>query len=263
MFTTHFSMITQPFCEKIPTTLIMKDERFTQGLARLQYLLLSGSIAVLYGQTGVGKSTLLKLFFSQIPSNQFLPVYVHFTHVKSSSLFALIVSQLGEIPKHTKDRLFLQIIDKAKRSNLTPILIIDEAHLLCSDVLTDLRLLISSTPDSSTHLKIVLSGQEHLKSILKRDVLADFAQRISVHYHLHALTKAQTTAYLDFHVKSAGASEKTFDSNVKDLIHDFSSGVPRQINAIATACLMTASCKQSQIVTQDIFNQALTEFQSF
>ena len=150
----------------------MKDERFTQGLARLQYLLLSGSIAVVYGQTGVGKSTLLKLFLSQIPLNLFLPIYVHFTHVKSSSLFALIVSQLGEIPKHTKDRLFLQIIDKARRSNLTPILLIDEAHLLSSNVLTDLRLLISSTLDSSTQIKIILSGQEHLKSILKRDILA-------------------------------------------------------------------------------------------
>lgn len=263
MFTNHFSMITQPFCEKTTSAFIMKDERFTQGLARLQYLLLSGSIAVLYGQTGVGKSTLLNLFFSQIPLNQFLPVYVHFTHVKTSSLFALIVSQLREIPKHTKDRLFLQIIDKARRSNLTPILIIDEAHLLNTDVLTDLRLLINSTPDSSTQIKIVLSGQEHLKSILKRDVLADFAQRISVHYHLHALTKAQTTAYLDFHLKTSGASEKTFDSNVKDLIYEFSSGIPRQINAISTACLIHASSQQSHIVTPGIFNQALTEFQSF
>ena len=263
MFTTHFSMIAQPFCEKTPTSLIMKDERFTQGLARLQYLLLSGSIAVVYGQTGVGKSTLLKLFLSQIPLNQFLPIYVHFTHVKTSSLFALIVSQLGEIPKHTKDRLFLQIIDKARRSNLTPILLIDEAHLLSSDVLTDLRLLISSTLDSSTQIKIILSGQEHLKSILKRDVLADLAQRISVHYHVPTLTKAQTTAYIDFHLKSSGASEKTFDSNVKDLIHEFSAGVPRQINAISTACLINASSKQSQIVTLDIFNQALNEFQSF
>lgn len=263
MFTSHFSMIAQPFCEKTPTSLIMKDERFTQGLARLQYLLLSGSIAVVYGQTGVGKSTLLNLFFSQIPLNLFLPVYVHFTRVKTSSLFALIVSQLREIPKHTKDRLFLQIIDKARRSNLTPILIIDEAHLLSADVLTDLRLLVSSTHDSSTQLKIVLSGQEHLKTILKRDVLADLAQRVSVHYHVRPLTKVQTAAYIDFHLKTSGASEKIFDSNVKDLIHEFSAGVPRQINAISTACLMTASCKQSQIVTQDIFNQALDEFQSF
>lgn len=263
MFTTHFSMTNQPFCEKIPTNLIMKDERFTQGLARLQYLLHSGSLAVIYGQTGVGKSTLLKLFLSQIPLNLFLPIYVHFTHVKSSSLLTLIVSQPGEIPKHTKDRLFLQIMDKSSRSNLTPIIFIDEAHLLNTDAFTDLRLLVSSPLDSSAHLKIILSGQEHLKSILKRDILADFAQRISVHYHIHPLTKTQTASYIDFHLKSSGASDKIFDSNVKDLIHEFSAGIPRQINSISTACLINASFKLSQKVTPDIFHQALAELQSF
>ncbi|GJQ24896.1 putative general secretion pathway protein A (ExeA) [Candidatus Kuenenia stuttgartiensis] len=263
MFTSHFSMTTQPFSERINTSLIMKDERFTQGLARLQYLLHSGSIAVLYGQTGVGKSTLLKLFLSQIPQNLFLPIYLHFTHLKSSSLLSLIVSQLGEIPKHTKDRLFLQIMDKSLRSNLTPIIVIDEAHLLKTDAITDLRLLVSSPLDSSTHLKIILSGQEHLKYILKRDIHADFAQRISVHYHIHPLTKTQTAAYIDFHLKSSGASDKIFDSDVKDLIHEFSAGIPRQINAISTACLINASIRQSQKITQDIFHQALAEIQSF
>ncbi|WP_295103642.1 AAA family ATPase [uncultured Candidatus Kuenenia sp.] len=263
MFTSHFSMTTQPFSERINTSLIMKDERFTQGLARLQYLLHSGSIAVLYGQTGVGKSTLLKLFLSQIPQNLFLPIYLHFTHLKSSSLLSLIVSQLGEIPKHTKDRLFLQIMDKSLRSNLTPIIVIDEAHLLKTDAITDLRLLVSSPLDSSTHLKIILSGQEHLKYILKRDIHADFAQRIPVHYHIHPLTKTQTAAYIDFHLKSSGASDKIFDSDVKDLIHEFSAGIPRQINAISTACLINASIRQSQKITQDIFHQALAEIQSF
>ncbi|MBE7548093.1 MAG: ATP-binding protein [Planctomycetia bacterium] len=126
------------------------------GLARLQYLLHSGSIAVLYGQTGVGKSTLLKLFLSQIPQNLFLPIYLHFTHLKSSSLLSLIVSQLGEIPKHTKDRLFLQIMDKSLRSNLTPIIVIDEAHLLkptpsqTSDSLSALRLILPLISKSSS-----------------------------------------------------------------------------------------------------------------
>ncbi|TVL99469.1 MAG: hypothetical protein CV080_07880 [Candidatus Kuenenia stuttgartiensis] len=220
-------------------------------------------MAALYGQTVVGKSTLLKLFLSQIPQNLFLPIYLHFTHLKSSSLLSLIVSQPGEIPKHTKDRLFLQIMDKSLLSNLTPIIVINEAHLLKTDAITDLRLLVSSPLDSSTHLKIILSGQEHLKYILKRDIHADFAQRIPVHYHIHPLTKTQIAAYIDFHLKSSGASDKIFDSDVKDLIHEFSAGIPRQINAISTACLINASIRQSQEITQDIFHQALAEIQSF
>jgi len=154
-------------------------------------------------------------------------------------------------------------MDKSLLSNLTPIIVINEAHLLKTDAITDLRLLVSSPLDSSTHLKIILSGQEHLKYILKRDIHADFAQRIPVHYHIHPLTKTQIAAYIDFHLKSSGASDKIFDSDVKDLIHEFSAGIPRQINAISTACLINASIRQSQEITQDIFHQALAEIQSF
>jgi len=106
MFTTHFHMSAQPFCEKIPVEHIIKDERMTQGLARIQYMLHQGALALIYGQTGVGKSTLIKLLLEQLPQNQYFPLYVHFTHVKASSLFTLIVTQLGEMPKHTKERLF-------------------------------------------------------------------------------------------------------------------------------------------------------------
>ncbi|WP_169704476.1 hypothetical protein [Candidatus Kuenenia stuttgartiensis] len=109
MFTSHFSMTTQPFSERINTSLIMKDERFTQGLHDSNTSYTQALSPSLTDRRGVGKSTLLKLFLSQIPQNLFLPIYLHFTHLKSSSLLSLIVSQLGEIPKHTKDRLFSKL----------------------------------------------------------------------------------------------------------------------------------------------------------
>ena len=49
----------------------------------------------------------------------------------------------------------------------TLLLIINEAHLLDSDTLTDLRLLTSSVMDAAPPLKILLVGQEALRSTLK------------------------------------------------------------------------------------------------
>ncbi|MBE7548712.1 MAG: hypothetical protein HS127_16800 [Planctomycetia bacterium] len=97
----------------------------------------------------------------------------------------------------------------------------------------------------------------------QRDIHADFAQRISVHYHIHPLTKTQTAAYIDFHLKSSGASDKIFDSDVKDLIHEFSAGIPRQINAISTACLINASIRQSQKITRISSIRLLLKFNLF
>ncbi|MBE7548711.1 MAG: hypothetical protein HS127_16795 [Planctomycetia bacterium] len=66
-----FSMTTQPFSERINTSLIMKDETLCRG-ARLQYLLHSGSIAVLYGQTE-SESPHSSNSSSHHPPNLFLP----------------------------------------------------------------------------------------------------------------------------------------------------------------------------------------------
>ena len=60
MFTNHFKMTGQPFVERAPVEQILRDERIQQGLARLQYFVYQGEIAVLTGQAGIGKSTLLK-----------------------------------------------------------------------------------------------------------------------------------------------------------------------------------------------------------
>ena len=61
MFTTHFKLSAQPFVERMPVDRLLQDERMTQGLARLEYLATAGSIALVAGQTGVGKSSLLKI----------------------------------------------------------------------------------------------------------------------------------------------------------------------------------------------------------
>ncbi|NLF73386.1 MAG: hypothetical protein GX575_30480 [Candidatus Anammoximicrobium sp.] len=41
-----------------------------------------------------------------------------------------------------------------------------------------------------------------------------------------SLTKTETATYIDFQVKRAGGSEKLFEAAAKELIHDFSGGVP-------------------------------------
>jgi len=262
MFWNHFRMTTQPFSERIPVERILKDERITQGLARLQYLLTDGTIALLTGQTGAGKSSLIKLFLQSIESsNNFRPVYLYITDVRITSLLKLIVSGLGEKPKHTKGLVFSQIVEITKNSNATVVLIIDEGQLLTSEALTDIRLLVSSALDDAPPMKIILSGQEHLRQILRRPALADLLHRISVRYNLSSFTKLQTSTYIDHHLRAVGANEKIFDQQVKDLIHEFTGGLPRQINNIATACLIQASIQKAQKVDQLIFSQAIADCQ--
>jgi general secretion pathway protein A len=262
MFTTHFKMTRHPFCERTSAEFLMRDERVAQGLARLKYLLQQGTIGLLTGTTGVGKSSLIKLFLHDLGGkNQLNPVYLHLTRLSSTGFLKLLVSALGEVPRHGKDRLFLQILEKARAVEPVTFLIVDEAQFLEPDALSDLRLLVSSALEDRPPLKILLSGQEGLRDNLKRASHADAAHRISVHYHIPAMDKDQTLAYIDFQVQQSGGPAKLFDPEVKSVIYDHTRGIPRQINNLATACLIHASGKNAPSISPQILQGALAEFQ--
>jgi general secretion pathway protein A len=254
-------MTSQPFCERASMEQILKDERFQQGLARLEFLALQGTIAFVIGQTGVGKSTLIKLFLNSLSPSRYSLVYLHLTRMKNTCFLKLIVSGLGESPKMSKEKVFSQILDKSRKSELVTLIVVDEAHLLESEALTDLRLLVSSALDNEPPFKLLLVGQEPLATQLKQARHMDLLQRINLRYHLPPLTKAQTVAYIDHQLLSSGASERIFDSNVKSAIYDYTHGIPRQINNLATACLLEASVQKVQKIDEKIFAQTMSEFQ--
>ena len=260
MFMNHFKLKAQPFIEHMPVDRLQEDERITQGLARLEYFVEAGTIALLTGPTGVGKSTLLKLFFKSLSRNRYNPIYIYLTHVKAIGLLKLIVRSLGEMPRWGKENLFLQILEKCSKSDLKTIIIIDEGHLTDSDALIDLRLLVSADLDSEPPLKLVLTGQDELWQQLKRTAHADLIHRISVKYHLPPLDCSQTATYIDFQMRSAGGTDKVFLKEAKSLIHDYTGGIPRQINNIATACLINAMACDSQRVDADLVNNTMAEF---
>jgi general secretion pathway protein A len=260
MFLNHFKINDHPFQERPPIDWVLKDHRISESLARLEYFAKQGALALVIGQTGLGKSTLLRVFIQTLSKNRYRPLYLHFTGVSSSALLRLIVTELGEVPKRGKDNLFLQIIDRSRKNDLTTVLIIDEAHLVGPEALTDLRLLVSSALDTDLPLKIVLAGQEPLIRLLSRASLTDLVQRISVRCHLFALSKDQTSLYIDARMRSAGASDKLFETEAKALIHDYASGVPRQINNIATACLLNAAAHNIQKIDATLVTDTMSEF---
>jgi general secretion pathway protein A len=261
MFTSHFKMASQPFLERTPVEKTLRDERVQEGLARLEYFAQAGSLALLTGPTGVGKSSLIQLFLHALSRHLYQPLYLDLTPVGATGLLKLLVTRLGETPKRGKERLFLQILEKTEQTDLTTLLIIDEAHLLEPQALTDLRILASSALDGDRErLKILLSGQEPLRDQLKRSSHSDLLHRIRVRYHLPPLTREQSASYLDSQMRTAGASLKVFEPEAKDLIHDYASGLPRQINNIATACLITAAAENLQKIGADLVNRTMADF---
>jgi general secretion pathway protein A len=257
MFTNCFQMNAHPFSENPPLDHLLKDQRFTQALAKLDYFTHEGSLALVTAATGLGKTSLLRLFARKLNPTQFMPVYIHMSNLKGTSLLKIILASLGEdVPARGKERLFLGIIERARLSEQTLLFLIDEAHLISPDGLTDLRLLVSSAFHDQPLLKIVLAGQDHLLQTIKRPQLLDLLHRICVKVHLRHLTDQETLLYIDFKLKAVNASKDVFDKDAKTLIHDYSGGAPRLINKLATNCLLLAASQGLQKITEDLVHQA-------
>jgi general secretion pathway protein A len=259
MFLEHFSLNAHPFTEKPPIEWLLRDEHIDQALARLKFFEQQGAIALIIGQTGLGKSSLLRLFIHELPPNRYNPLYLHLTPLHANAFLRLIVTKLGEKPKMGKDRMLLQILERINQNDKCTLFIIDEAHLIDPNTLTDLRLLISSI-DEKISLKIILCGQENLSHILKRSSHADLLHRVTLQFIMRSLSKEKSSAYIDSRITRAGGSDKVFQTEAKDLIHDYTDGVPRQINNVATACLINAAARGLKQITESLVNETMTEF---
>jgi general secretion pathway protein A len=261
MYLEHFQLKSQPFSEHAAVGALWQDRRMEEGLARLEYLIQCGQLGVVTGPSGVGKSALLKRFLHGLQPQHCQALYCHFSQLPSAGLLKLIVTQLGETPRRGKERIYEQILERASRAEGALLLVLDEAHLLGSETLTDLRLLISSALDTRPPLKILLVGQEPLRVILRRAQHADLVNRISVRYQLRPFSREQTGRYIDFQLSEAAGDPQLFDDSVKTAIHDFTGGVPRQINNLATACLLEAAVRKVRRIDDELFQQAVGEFQ--
>jgi len=260
MFLTPFDLTEHPFSETPPVRFLQKDQRFEAALAKLSMSLQTANPALIIGQTGTGKTSLLRLFQGALTKSRCRAVYLHLTHISPAALPRMIAAGLGETPKLGKDRVFVQILERVRKTDATTVLIIDEAHLLPSQALTDLRLLISSGIDHTLGLQVILCGQEPLAQTLKRSVHADLVGRIGARVWLKAMTRQQTADYIDHRIHAAGGAENLFDPEAKSLIHDYAGGIPRQINNIATSCLINAATTHKPQVDEDLVNETMAEF---
>ena len=73
MFLNHFSLNNHPFTENPPIQWLLSDPRIDQALAGLQFFEQQDAIGLILGQTGIGKSSLLRLFIHELPKTDITP----------------------------------------------------------------------------------------------------------------------------------------------------------------------------------------------
>jgi type II secretory pathway predicted ATPase ExeA len=257
-----FGLKELPFDKNLKTQDVFKTESLSECAARLDYIKRRGGILRLTGDPGVGNTLALRRFVDSLNKNLFKPFYTPLSTLSRADLLSHLNRLLGLPHRVSKSAIYTQIqralLESKDVSGKTILLIIDEAHLLQTGPLEELRLLTNFKMDSYDPFILILAGQSDLRRIMEFAVMEPFNQRIAIRYHMPALSLEETKAYVTHHLKRAGAKEPLLDEAALAAVHELSFGIPRKIGAITEAALTYAMFDHKRSVTPEMLLKVKT-----
>jgi general secretion pathway protein A len=252
-----------PFAKDLEPDRIFNLERLDQVLQRLRYLAERRGIGVLLGHPGTGKSTLLRTFMESLGKTTYACAYLAHTTCAILDLYRQIAYAFQLQPALRKADLMRQIQERLLKlacvQKISPVLVIDEAHLLPASFLDELRLLTAFDADARDVLALVLAGHPQLESNLRLAVNEAFAQRVILRLRLEPLLPAEVPSYLAFRLELAGRTAPLFLPDATEALARASRGIPRLIDRLAEHALLHALQTRTKDITLEIVNHAIEE----
>lgn len=261
--TTAWGLSREPFSQDLPVKDLFPLPGLAPFLDRFEYAVANGLATVITGEVGSGKSTSLRAAVALLHPSQYRVISLVATSGSLMELLRQICMALGDMPTSISIAKMLALVrslllDIAGKRQ-TPVLLIDEAHVLRLDVFDQLHTIAQADFDSRTLVPIVLAGQINLIDKLLFHTSKPFASRIVGRSHLEALQRDHMADYLAHHLAIAGATKPLFSSDAVTAIHQSSGGLLRRAGYLARGALMAAAKEQSPIATAEHVRLAVTE----
>jgi type II secretory pathway predicted ATPase ExeA len=259
----HWGFTTMPFGRGLAPAMLHRHRSHQEAVARITWCIEQHHIGVITGEVGAGKTVAIRAATAALDASRHVPVYIANPAIGVRGLLHHIVAALGAVPSFYTATLVAQAADAlagehAERGR-TPVLVVDEAHLLDHAQMEAIRMLTNHDMDSGAPFATLLVGQPTLRQRMRLGVLAALDQRIGMRYAMPPMSDTETSDYIHHHIKLAGRADTLFTTDAITVIHTASRGYPRAINNIAVHALTAAYAAGNPIVDEKAARAALTE----
>ena len=252
MFESFFEMKATPFSRDIPTAELYESNQLEEIIGRLNYAAERQLFAVMTGECGLGKTTAIRRFTDQLDPSRFKLLYLSDSKLTPRHFYKGMLEQLGLESKFyrgdAKRQLHREIELMKGIHKLTPVCVVDEAHLLNREMLEEVRFLLNFRMDAQSPMALIMVGQTELWDRLQMQSFAAIRQRIDIQFRLHHLDRAETERYMNQHLAYAGVGRDIFSESAIDEVFSYSSGASRLINKLAMHCLLFAAQNGNRII---------------
>jgi len=260
MIEQFFNLSHIPFERNIPTEHLYTTPKFDELLSRLEYAARNRKFIVITGGVGVGKTTAVRKFDASLDKNSFRCIYIADSALTPRVFYWEVLTQISADVKPSfyrsegKRKMIAQFMHLAENTHITPVIIIDEAHLLSAGMLEEIRFLLNNSMDSENCMALVLVAQNELRANLSKEVFEPITQRIDFRFMLIPFDRAQTQDYIHAHMRYAGITKDVFTPSAIDAIFSFSGGIARKINKACSMSLLYAAQKAMHSIDGGIIN---------
>jgi type II secretory pathway predicted ATPase ExeA len=259
----HYGFTRTPFGRALAPQMLHRHGTHAEAVARIGWCVTERALGVITGEVGAGKTVAIRAALATLDTSRHTIIYLGNPAVGGRGLYTGIVRALGGVPRFHKASLIPQTVDllaaEDHERGRTVVLVLDEAHLLDTDQLEELRLLTNADMDSHSPFAALLIGQPTLRRRIKLGTFAALDQRIALRYTMTGMTRAETGSYVGHHLKLAGRSDTLFSDDALALIHQVSRGLPRAINNLAVQALVAAYATDKAIVDESSARAAVAE----
>lgn len=256
MFESFYEFAKTPFSRDIPTEELYESSTFVDVLGRLKYAAERQWFAVVTGDCGVGKTTIIRRFAAALEHSKFTILYLSDSKLTPRHFYKGMLEQLGCEAKFyrgdAKRQLHREIELMRGIHQIYPVVVVDESHLLDREMLEEVRFLLNFKMDAQSPMALILVGQNELWERLNLQAYAAIRQRIDVQCKLHRYDRSQVGEYIERHLSYAGATQTIFSDKALDEVYRFSGGAPRLVNKLCTHCLMYGAQNRHRIIDDHI-----------
>ena len=263
MYLEHFSLNCLPFDLLPDPKFLYFGKNHDTAITCLRYGIESGAgFTVITGDIGAGKTTLIRAILDEL-SSEFLVGLVTNTHRDFGSLlewmllsFSLEYRNMSDMERYESlTDFFVESYAKGKRV----VVIIDEAQNISAEDLEKLRVISNLNMDHHRILQIILAGQPEFREVISRPELRQFAQRVTVDFHIGPIPIEEVGSYIRHRLQVAGNTEQIFTDKAIMAVGKFTNGVPRLINILCNNALVYAFGLRQKVIDEEMLASVIAD----
>ena len=240
----YWGLRERPFEPTWDTRFFFQDREHDEALSRLTFLVGEQTMlfGMLTGEIGCGKTLTRAVFADRLEQRRFVVVTQENSSFSFTELLGLVLQDLdGDLPdagktKYARYARFKKAVERIALEGRHLVLIFDEAQGMSPATLNELKQLTNLNGAGRSYLTVILVGQPELRDLVAK--LPAINQRISLRFHVNALSLAECAGYFQHRLKVAGhPTGELFRTDAVELAFQSALGVPRELNRIAKLAL--------------------------